>query len=229
MNKRLFTLLIFAVTACCMSCKNKDLVPATPATTTLNVVNASPDTIKYYINGTRQNENSNIFVGGQTGYLSVITGTQNYKFSNATGNFATLFTTQFTLDTSVNYSLFVAGTTPENAFLLVDPLTYASTLLTPDTLTNLLNPSAIRFVNASPDAGNLNVTVGVGDTVNFNNCKFGTQTSFVPFNAATKEVKVFTNNGTTLSIDTMLTFNSFQVYTLFTKGTLNGKGSSFYF
>ena len=227
MNKRFLTL-FFAAIACLMSCKNKDIVPATPLTTALNVVNASADTVKYYINGTRQDNTADLFFGGQTGYLSVISGTQNYKFSKATGNFATLFSESFTLDTAQNYSLFVAGTTADKAFLLTDPLAYASTILAADTVDTLVTPSVIRFVNASPDAGDLNVTVGVGDTVNFTNCKFGTQTSFVTFTSGAKEIKVFTNSGATLSIDTTITFQAEQIYTLFTKGMLNGKGTSLF-
>ena len=41
------------------------------------------------------------------------------------------------------------------------------------------------------DAGSLNVTVGGGDSVNFNNCAFKYASPFVLLYANTKEVKVF--------------------------------------
>jgi len=226
MNIRLFALLFFAVIIGFESCKDKDLPPATPLQAYLNVVNATTDTIKFYINGTRQNNVSNLFVGGSTSYLSVISGTQNYKFSDAVGNFATLFTTTYDLLDSVNYSLFVAGATPDKAFLIADPLLSAYNALAADSTDTLGTESVVRFVNASPDAGALNVTVGAGDTVNINNAAFKYAGPYILFTSGLKEVKVFQTGSTTPKIDTMITFLSLQRYTLFTKGLLNGKGTS---
>ena len=229
MNNRAFVLLFFAVITVFTACKDKDLPPPTPITTYLNVVNATADTIKYYINGTRQNNISDLFVGGSTGYLSVLSGTQNYKFSRSTGNFATLFTTTFSLDTGLAYSIFVTGNPASQAFRVIDDVNSAADIIQADTVTatnTVVSPAAIRFVNASPDAGSLNVTVGGGDSVNFNNCAFKYVSPFVLLYANTKEVKVFLTGSTTALVDTTIAFTENNIYTLFTKGQLNGKGSS---
>jgi hypothetical protein len=226
MNTRVFALLFFAAVTGFISCKNKDLPPATPLQAYLNVVNASPDTIKYYINGTRQNNTSNLFVGGSTAYLAVISGKQSYKFSKATGDFTTLFTTTYDLTDSVNYSLFVAGTTPDQSFLVADPLLMAYNILAADTADKSGTQSTIRFVNASPDAGSLNVTVGAGDTVNVNNASFKYTGPYMLFKSGLKEVKVYQAGSSMAKIDTMINFQAVSRITLFTKGLINGKGSS---
>jgi len=223
MNTRKFAFLFCAVVSVFMSCKNKDLLPATPLITDLNVVNATSDTIKYFINGTRQNDLSSIYVGGQTAYQQVISGTQNYKIADATGSFPVLFSTEYTLTDSAYYSLFVAGATADKAFLSLDPIAAANTTIDADT-TGLL--SVIRFVNASPSVGSLNVTVGTGDTVNITNAAFKYVGSYLPFTSGTKEVKVYPAGSTTAVVDTTITFVTHNVYTLFTHGQLNGKGVS---
>src|ERR1700761_5871081 len=96
-----YTFLMLCIASICAiiaSCKDKDLVPPTPARTTVNVSNATNGAIKYFINGTRQNDLSAIYAGGSSGYLTVPGGTQNYQFNNANPNFNELFTTTLTLD-----------------------------------------------------------------------------------------------------------------------------------
>jgi hypothetical protein len=223
MNVRLLVLLFFVVITGMLSCKDKDLPTPPGATTALNVVNATADTIKYYINGTRQNNTSPIFVGGATGYLSVLAGTQNYKFSKSNRGFPVLFTTTFDLDTLTNYSIFVCGETADKTFKTIDPLEQADTLLAHD---KTLKSSVIRFVNCSPDAGPLNVTVGVGDTVNVNSAPFEYVGNYTLFTGGVKHVKVYQGGSSTPKIDTIITFNTTSIYTLFTKGLLNGKGNA---
>jgi len=223
MRTRLFTLLFFAVITGFLSCKNKDLPLPVGTTTRLNVTNAGADTLKFFINGTRQNQLSAIFAGGSTGYLTVLSGTQNYRFSKSNEGFPTLFTTTFTLNTSTYYSIFVGGETLDKTFLTVDPIVAADTLLATDTT---LTTSVIRFVNASPDAGPLDVRVGGGDTVHITNASFKYVGNYTLFKAGLKEVKVYQTGSDTAKIDTMITFNTGNIYTLFTKGLLNGKGNA---
>jgi len=134
-----------------------------------------------------------------------------------------LFSTEYTLTDSAYYSLFVAGATADKAFLSLDPIAAANTTIDADT-TGLL--SVIRFVNASPSVGSLNVTVGTGDTVNITNAAFKYVGSYLPFTSGTKEVKVYPAGSTTAVVDTTITFVTHNVYTLFTHGQLNGKGVS---
>jgi len=70
------------------------------------------------------------------------------------GSPVVLMSLALTLDTGKTYSLFVAGRSPNLTFSTIDTL-----------VADTGNLATIRFVNASPDAGTLDVMVG--DTVNF--------------------------------------------------------------
>jgi hypothetical protein len=224
MNFKALTLLFVVVVTGLLSCKNeKDLAPVTPILTNLTVVNATADTINYYLNGTRQNNTSDLYPGGSTGYLDVYSGLQNYQFKK-TGSAVALFSVPYTLDTSKYYSIFVAGTTANKTFKTVDALDSAQAILVTDTT---FQKSMIRYVNASPDAGQVTVTVGTGDTVNLTNKSFMYVSQFMPFNAShVQHVKVYLPGISTAKIDTPITFQTGAIYTLFTKGLVTGQGGS---
>jgi hypothetical protein len=226
MNVRLFNFLFFAVITVFLSCKDKDLPPPAVITTKLNVINATGDTIKYFINGTRQNQLSAIFIGGETGYLKVPFGEQSYRFNKSNEGFPTLFTTTFNLDTAKYYSIFVCGETANLAFKITDPVDSVANLINTDTLATTLNNSYIRYVNATPGTDKFNVTVGQGDTVNYKECAFGYVGSFKPFAAGKKEVKVYLAGESSPRIDTSIVFTSRIGYILFTHGQLTGKGGN---
>jgi len=82
----------------------------------------------------------------------------------------------------------------------------------------------VRFVNASPDAGLLNVFVG--DTVNFKSRAYKTSTVFLPTGSGQKEVKIYQVGVATPKVDTVIAFRPGRIYTLFSKGLINGKGNS---
>jgi hypothetical protein len=223
MNFKVFTLLFFVLITGLLSCKNKDIAPVTPILTNLTVVNATADTINYYLNGTRQNNISDLYPGGSTGYLNVFSGLQNYQFKR-TGSAVILFSVPYTLDTSKYYSIFVAGTTAGKTFKTVDAIDSAQAILSTDTT---FQKSMIRYVNASPDAGQLTVTVGTGDTVSLTNKPFMYVSPFMQFNAShVQSVKVYLPGISKAQIDTPLTFQTGAIYTLFTKGLIAGKGNS---
>ena len=211
-----------------VSCKNKDLPLPAGATTRLNVFNATADTIKFFINGTRQNNFTPIFIGGATCYLSVLSGQQNYRFSKANNGFATLFNTTFNLDTSNYYSIFVGGETANLAFKIKDPIDSLLTVIAADTTVATNVNAFVRYVNATPGTDKFDVTVGGGDTVNFKGYAFGTWGVFKPFISGTKKVRVYVNGSTTAQIDTAIIFTAGIGYTLFTHGQLAGKeGNAF--
>lgn len=224
MNFKALTLLFFVVVTGLLSCKNdKDIAPVTPLLTNLTVVNATADTINYYLNGTRQNNTSDLYPAGSTGYLTVFSGLQNYQFKK-TGSSVVLFSVPYALDTGKYYSIFVAGTTASKTFKTVDALDSAQTILYYDTTDT---KSMIRYVNASPDAGQLTVTVGTGDTVNLTNKPFMYVSPFMQFNASHAQVvKVYLSGNSTAKLDTTITFQTGAMYTLFTKGLIAGKGNS---
>ena len=207
------------------SCKDKDYPQATPDTNTnLNVINATADTLNYYINGMRQNNASSLYPGGSTYYLNPITGAQNYSFKK-NGSAVVLFNTTYTLDTgkNVNYSIFIGGESNAKTFLTVDNLNQANQVVAADASNTT---GALRFVHAAPGMGALNVVVNKGDTINLTNCSFKYVSPFMLVKDTVNEVKVYQTGSSTPIVDTTFTFQSDVIYTLFAKGMVNGSGNS---
>ena len=146
---------VIAVAIGLFSCKNNDNVFPKKVITQINVVNASADTLNFFLNGTRQNNTSSLFPTGQSFYLFVPPGLQNYQFKKQ-GATTVLFNVPVTLGDTAHTSLYIYGETTAQTFTSNDPLFFVTGH--PDT-------TQIRFVNVSPDAGNINVTVGT--TVSF--------------------------------------------------------------
>jgi hypothetical protein len=195
------------------SCKNNDEVFKPVVSTYLNIVNASADTLNFYLNGTRQNNGSSFYPGSQSFYLVVPAGQQNYQFKKA-GNPFVLFSVPLTLKDSVNNSLYIAGESPDKTFSTLDSLF----------IDTVANTTQVRFANASPDAGNLSVKVG--DTVNFKARSFKTSSVFLPTGSGLKRVQIYLEGAAVPRVDTTIAFNPGRIYTLFSKGLINGKGSS---
>lgn len=224
MNYRILIILLFALTTGLLSCKNKDYpLPVSPPTY-LNVVNATADTLDYAINFTRQNNASDIYSGGATYYQSVISGTQKYQFKKA-GNPDVLFSTTYTLDTGTYkyYSIFIGGESADKTFLVVDNNNQAGAVINADTTHTT---AAIRFINASPSIGTLNMVINKGDTVNIKGSAFESVSPFMLAKATLNEIKIYEANNTTPIVDTTFTFQQYGIYTIFAKGVLNGKGNS---
>ena len=199
------------------ACKKSYTVPNTPAfPPQLNVVNATADTLDYFINGTRQNFAADITPGGATYYLSVLFGTGNYSFKKA-GSTVTLFSMPETLDTAANYTLFVCGETANKSFIQQDIL--------PDTVPS--NFSAVRFVNASPNAGAVDIFVSVGTNVTLKNCAFKYVSNYMAIKDTVNTVQVYAAGTSTMLFSTTFTpISGPYPYTLFTQGTPNAKGNS---
>jgi hypothetical protein len=205
--------LLFALTGL-YSCKNNDEVFPPKVSAFINVVNASTDTLNIYLNGTRQNNASSLYPGGQSLYLTVPDGKQNYQFKKL-GGFNVLFSVPLNLSDSSNTSLYIYGEAAGQAFTTND-------VLLRDSLH--LDTTQIRFVNISPDAGTLNVTVG--DTLNFMSQAFKSSTAFTQIGGGQKEVKI-TQAGTATPLkDTIMVFQQGFIYTLFSSGLLKGKGNA---
>jgi hypothetical protein len=213
MNKGLYILLLFAGMLTVEACKNNDNVFPNVLPTNLNVVNASADTLNYYLNGTRQNNSSSLFPTGQSYYQTVNAGQATYQFKKA-GSFSVLFSLPLKLTDSMNYSLFVCGTSADKSFLTLDQL-YT------DTVTN---STQIRFVNASPDAGNLDFYAG--DTINYKSAPFKGTSAFLATGSGMKEVKIYQAGSSTKLVDTLIPFQPGGIYTLFSKGLLKGTGTA---
>jgi hypothetical protein len=215
MNIRCSILLFIAAIIGLVSCKNNDEVFKPVVSTYLNVVNASADTLNFYLNGTRQNNSSSFYPGSQSFYQVVPAGQQNFQFKKA-GSSVVLFSVPLTLKDSVNHSLYIAGETTDKSFYTVDFLDTTG-------ISSSLSLK-VRFVNASPDAGSLNVSIG--DTVSFKASTFATTSGFLKTGSGLKRVQVYQAGSVTPKVDTIITFNPNRIYTLFSKGLINGKGSS---
>jgi len=215
MNKGFYILLLFAAMLTIEACKNNDNVFPTVTYAYVNVVNASADTLNYYLNGTRQNDNSSLFPDGQSFYMPPIpSGKENIQFKKS-GTFNVLFSYPMILQNSVNYSLYVTGASASGAFSTVDYLDTTGT----QTGVNF----GLRFVNASPAAGTLNVSV---DSTTYTNAAFKSSSSFLLYGSGPKVVQVYVGSSSTASVDTTIIFQPGHLYTLFSKGVLNGKGTA---
>jgi hypothetical protein len=211
MRIKYFILLFVIALAGLTSCKNNDnfFIPLVP--TDITVVNASADTLNFYLNGTRQNNSSSIFPAGSVTHLTVPAGAQNYQFKKA-GSSTILFSVPLTLTQKTFNSLYLTGETADKAFNTVDTLLADSIL------------ARVRFVHTAPDAGSLDVLVG--DTVNFKSRAFKSSSVFLKVGSGQKRVRIFMTGSATAKVDTTITMQPGRIYTLFAKGLLNGKGNS---
>ena len=215
MIKRLYIVYFFTALLAFESCKNNDSVIKTVLYAGVNVVNASADTLNFYLNGTRQNNSSSLYPGSQSFYLPVPQGAENFQFKKA-GAFNVLFSVPLTLKDSLNYSLYVAGETADKSFNTIDFLDTTGTQNGKGT--------RIRFVNASPAAGNLDVTVG--DTLSYTKQPFQSSSGFRLTGSGIKVVKVSQTGSATAIIDTSIAFQPGRIYSLVTRGAINGTGTA---
>jgi hypothetical protein len=207
-----FLLFVAAVTGL-LSCKNNDNVFPPVKLTGITLVNAGADTLNFYLNGTRQNNSSSIYPAGSSGLLLVPSGSQNYQFKKA-GQPNVLFSLPLNLSVNTFNSVYLTGESADKAFETVDTIPRIDTAVF----------SAVRFVNAAPDAGSLNVNVG--DTVNFKGRAFKSSSVFLLAGSGPKKVRIFLAGSVTPAIDTAIILQPTLSYTLFAKGLLNGKGNS---
>jgi Domain of unknown function (DUF4397) len=214
MNTRLSVLFFCFVLLGLCSCKNNDEVFKPVLYTSLNVVNATVDTLNFYLNGTRQNNTSSLYPTGQSFYLTVPSGAQDFEFKKS-GTSNVLFGVPLNLKDSTYNSLYVYGDSAGQTFTISDTLlTYTSH---PDT-------TQVKFVNASPDAGNLDMTIGTA--AGFKSVSLKSSTQYVEIPGGLTEVKVFQAGSTTPLEDISISFQPGGIYTLFSKGLLNGKGNA---
>ncbi len=215
----LFSVICAVVLAACK--KNNNDAPTTNLITYLNIVNASPDTVNFYLNGTRLNSNSNLYPFLTSGYISVLAGKQNYQvkkaFNTTTSVVQPLFNIPLDLDTSshYSYSLFIAGETQAQAFSTVDSV-----------LTNTAsNTCLVRFVNASPDSNKYDLAVGSATKIAGKG--FATSSSFLSADTGSMVPVILYQAGTTIQAATgTVILLPQKAYTIYSTGKLNGTGSS---
>jgi hypothetical protein len=205
-------LLFFAIAVIGLSACTKvtDDTLAGNRSTLLTVVNASTDTLNFYQNGTRLNNTSNLYPFGQLSGLSVIVGDQNFQFKKA-GSANTLVNVPFTIQDTTRYTMFFAGESLDKVFVIRDTLKI-------DTF------ARVQFVNASP----VNVDVAIGSGFNYKNLSFKSATPFIPLVGGKFALSIYQAGTTTLLASGTLTLAKSNLYTLYTKGVLNGTGNNLF-
>lgn len=219
MNIKVKVLLIIATAAGCFaSCKKNNDKPdaVDSSTSSLNVVNATFNNINIYLNGTRVNNTTTFYPGGTLGYISLKAGTQNYSVKlDGPNNPNPLFSLPLTLSKDSVYSFYIAGNTASQVFKTTDVLVADNSKV----------PLAkIRFVNASPDAGNISVRFeGITnklavDTEKVKDVGFKTTSTFVLVAPGVHNMALYsTGLPTTIVRDTVL-LTSGKIYTYYGYG-----------
>nr|WP_157535827.1 DUF4397 domain-containing protein [Mucilaginibacter sp. L294] len=210
MKFKLFVFIVFIGVIAIVSCKKgNDDAPATPLKTSINFINASSDTINFYVNGTRLNIAAASYPLGSTGYLTTPLGEQNYQVKKDR-NPNTLFNLVLPVDTGKVYSFFVTDNTSENTFTVVDTLKKVDKL------------SLIRFVHTSPKMGDVKILMN--DTVMFAKAKFKSVSDYLHVTGGLKVIKVLDAEGKVLIEESRVLVLG-RAYTLFTKGGLTATDS----
>jgi hypothetical protein len=188
------------------------------ATASLDVINAVTDirAIDFYLNGTRQNNTSAIYLFNASGYLTVPKGEQQYQFKSDTDRSVLADIKLNPAKTDSSYTLLLAGQQSGNNLTPI----FITDYFPVDTTTN----SKVRFVQASP--GTASYDVFVGDTLAFKGNAFKAVSGFKQVGGGKKAVKVMlAGTSTPILIDTVVLQPS-SYYTLYTRGLSAGTGNS---
>lgn len=167
--KAIAIVLLFAVgLTACSKLKDSDYEPI--QVSGLNIIHASPTTelLDVYVDNSLPTYNINFALGNQIGYLSAYSGSRMFNVTKQ-GSLVSLKSFQYTLKPQIGYSLFVANTLENIEFVILE-----------DNLTRPATGKAkIRFINLSPDAGTLSLSVSGSATDLASNKAFKEASDFV--------------------------------------------------
>jgi hypothetical protein len=206
--KMLFAgLALSAVMASCS--KDFDNTPA-PAVSGLNVIHASPTTelLDFYVNNARGN-NENFGFTKKLGYYNLYSGTSKVTITKK-GSQTPLAAESFNFQPERGYSLFVIGKLDSIKFLMVkDSVSLPGT-----------GKANVRFVNASPDAPALNLSIAGSATDLVTDKAYKQYSEFTTVDAASK-VTFTAKNKATGAVEATLpnvTIEAGGTYTIWVKG-----------
>jgi hypothetical protein len=220
LKKYRFVVLLFALAVAFFACKQGDDAPPKKGSQSLlNVIDAVTDVrgIDFYLNGTRQNINSAIYLFSSSGYLRILAGEQQYQVKSDSPRTVIMDIKLNPAKTDSSYTLVVAGQAGNG--------TLSSIFLNDNFVTNdTLQSAKVRFVQASPGPNAYDVFVG--DTVSFKNQAFKSATGFVNISPGVKDIKVMLAGDNKALIDASFILQPNTYYTLFTVGSLTGSGNN---
>ena len=199
-----------ALSAVLASCsKDFDNTP-TPAVSGLNVIHASPTTelLDFYVNNARGN-NENFGFSKKLGYYNIYSGSSKLTVTKK-GSLTPLAAQDFNFQPERGYSLFVIGKVDSLKFLMVkDSVSLPGT-----------GKANIRFVNASPDAPALNLSLAGSATDLVTDKAYKQYSEFTTVNAASKLTFTAKNKATGAVEATLpnVTIEAGATYTIWVKG-----------
>lgn len=211
---KVFILMLLGIAFLTASCSKNDDEDIEVDAAALNVVNVSPGplSINFFLDNQLVNGPALAFTQ-QTGYLLAYTGQR--KFDATVGGTTQVVATQtLNLEKDKYYTLFFAGlnTSPE-------------IILTEDDLTDpAAGKAKIRFINLSPDATALNLSVSGGATL-FTNISYKTASGFISIDPATYNLRINTGE-TTMDEITSVQIEAGKVYTVWAYGLVAGTGTT---
>ncbi|TKC04891.1 DUF4397 domain-containing protein [Pedobacter frigoris] len=176
----------------------------------VSVYHASPTTEKldFYV-GTNKANQADFAFGNKIEYLNVYSGERQVTIKKK-GAEASVVTEKLTFEPQTGYSLFVADKFDALKFLLLkDDLTKPAA-----------SKARVRFINLSPDAPALNLSIAGKDTDLFTNKLFKEYSTFETIDAADKvtfNVKNTTGGALATSIADVK-IESGKIYTIWVKG-----------
>lgn len=224
--KSFFVLVLVAVVVLSLNAgcgeENPSTLSPTPQASIL-FVHASPDapSVDVLIDNQKVNQQPLTFPNN-TGYLSVNAGARNVKV-NFAGTTTIIFNVTIPLQANRSYSVFA-----------IDSASKITPLIASDDLTvSAADKALVRFFHLSPNAPAIDVSqvgqsAGQGLFTNrtFNKTLTPVQQAFAPVDAGTLNLEVRTAaSATVLLALPNITFEAGKIYTVFTKGFLNGTGA----
>lgn len=176
----------------------------------LNIIQASPtlELLDVFVDGQRAN-GSEFEFGTKIGYLSAYSGSRTFNVTRR-GSLTSLKSLQYTLKPKLGYSLFLVNALANVDYLMLED--------------NLEKPAAgkakVRFINLSPDAGNLNLNVNGAATDVVTNKAFKESSDFIVIDAAdnvTFNIKNTSDNAVATSLSPFKVEDG-KIYTIYAKG-----------
>lgn len=219
LKKYRFAVLLGALAIAFFACKQGDDAPPKKGSQSLlNVINAVTDVrgIDFYLNGTRQNINSAIYLFSSSGYLRVLAGEQQYQVKSDSPRTVIMDIKLNPARSDSSYTVVVAGQAGNG--------TLSTIFLNDNFITDTLQSSKVRFVQASPGPNAYDVFVG--DSVSFKNQAFKASTGFVNLSPGVKTVNVTLAGSSRSLAQVTVTLQPNTYYTLFTVGSLTGSGNN---